>query len=50
MDRTKNFVGLNFWVRGYYVSMVGRDEAQVRQYSGEPEKEDRRLDQLKMFE
>jgi REP element-mobilizing transposase RayT len=50
MDRTKNFVGLNFWARGYYVSTVGRDESQVRQYIREQEKEDRRLDQLKMFE
>src|SRR5437867_10917079 len=50
MDRTKNFVGLNFWARGYYVSTVGRDEAQVRNYIREQEKEDRRLDQLKMFE
>ena len=50
MDRTKNFVGLNFWARGYYVSTVGRDESQMRQYIREQEKEDRRLDQLKMFE
>src|SRR6185295_13259833 len=50
MDRTKNFVGLNFWARGYYVSTVGRDESQVRQYIREQEKEDRRLDQLKRFE
>jgi putative transposase len=50
MDRKKNFVGLSFWARGYYVSTVGRDEAQVRAYIREQEKEDRRLDQLKMFE
>jgi putative transposase len=50
MDRKKNFVGLNFWARGYYVSTVGRDERQVRQNIREQEKEDRRLDQLKMFE
>ena len=50
MDQKKNFVGLNFWARGYYVSTVGRDEAQVRQYIREQDKEDRRLDQLKMFE
>ena len=50
MDRRKNFVGLNYWARGYYVSTVGRDEAQVRAYIREQEKEDRRLDQLKMFE
>src|SRR4026207_1030788 len=50
MDRTKNFVGLNFWARGYYVSTVGRDESQVGQDIREQEKEDRRRDQLKMFE
>jgi len=50
MDRTRNFVGMNFWARGDYVSTVGRDEAQVRQYIREQDKEDRRLDQLKMFE
>ena len=49
MDRKKNFVGLNFWARGNYVSTVGRDEVQVRAYIREQEKEDRRLDQLKMF-
>ena len=35
---------------GYYVSTVGRDEAEVRKYIQAQEKEDRRLDQLKMFE
>jgi len=50
MDRKKNFVGLSFWARGYYVSTVGKDEAQVRNYIREQEKEDRRLDQLKKFE
>lgn len=50
MDRAKNFVGQHFWARGYYVSTVGRDEAEIRQYIREQEKEDRRLDQLKMFE
>src|SRR5215470_11773162 len=47
MDRAKNFVGQNFWARGYYVSTVGRDEAQIREYIREQEKEDKRLDQLK---
>jgi hypothetical protein len=50
MDRAKNFVGQNFWARGYYVSTVGRDEAQIREYIRQQEKEDQRLDQLKMFE
>ncbi len=49
MDRAKNFVGQNFWARGYYVSTVGRDEAQIREYIRAQEKEDQRLDQLNMF-
>jgi REP element-mobilizing transposase RayT len=43
-------VGQDFWARGYYVSTVGRDEAEVRRYIQAQEKEDRRLDQLKIFE
>lgn len=35
MDRAKNFVGQNFWARGYYVSTVGRDEEQIRKYIAE---------------
>ena len=50
MDRAKNFVGQNFWARGYYVSTVGRDEEQIRNYIRQQEKEDNRLDQLKMFD
>ena len=50
LDRTKNIVGLNFGARGYCVSTVGRDEAQVRNYITEQEKKDRRFDQLKMFD
>ena len=50
MNRAKNFVGQNFWARGYYVSTVGRDEEQIRNYIRQQEKEDKRLDQLKMFD
>ncbi len=49
MDRAKNYVRQNFWARGYYVSTVVRDEAQIREYIREQEKEDKRLDQLNMF-
>ena len=48
--RKKNFVGQNFWARGYYVSTVGKDEAAVRAYIQHQEKEDKRLDQLNLFE
>ena len=46
----KNFTGQSFWARGYYVSTVGRDEESVREYIRRQEEEDRRLDQLNMFE
>jgi putative transposase len=37
----KNFRGLSFWARGYYVSTVGLDEAKVRVYIREQEESDR---------
>jgi len=47
--RRRNFVGQHFWARGYFVSTVGRDEAVVRAYIKNQEQEDRRLEQLEMF-
>ena len=47
--RERNFVGEHFWARGYWVSTVGRDEAEVRRYIREQEAEDNRLEQLKLF-
>jgi len=46
--RRRNFVGQHFWARGYWVSTVGKNEAAVRQYIQNQEKEDRRLEQLEM--
>ena len=48
--RRKNFTGQHFWARGYYVSTVGKDENVVRKYIQEQEKEDRRIDQLNLFD
>ena len=48
--RRRNFVGQHFWARGYWVSTVGRNEAVVRKYIQEQQKEDQRLDQLGLFE
>ena len=48
--RKQNFTGQHFWARGYFVSTVGGDEAVIRQYIKTQEQEDRRLDQLTMFE
>ncbi len=46
--RRRNYVGQHFWARGYWVSAVGKNEAAVRRYIQEQEKEDRRLEQLEM--
>jgi putative transposase len=48
-ERRRNFVGQSFWARGYFVSTVGRDEAMIRQYIQEQEKDDQRLDQLTLW-
>ena len=50
LGRKKNFTGVSFWARGYFVSTVGRDEEAVREYIKKQESEDKRLDQLHMFE
>ena len=48
--RRRNFTGQHFWARGYFVSTVGRDEKAIRDYIQRQEQEDRRLDQMKMFD
>ncbi len=47
--RRRNYVGQHFWARGYWVSTVGKNEAAVRRYIQDQEKEDRRLEQLEMM-
>lgn len=44
--KQRDYVGQHFWARGYFVSTVGRDEKQIREYIRNQEKEDKRLDQL----
>ena len=48
--KRRNFVGQHFWARGYWVSTVGHNEAAVRKYIQEQEKEDQRVDQLGLFD
>ena len=48
-ERKRNFVGLPFWARGYFVSKVGRDETVIREYIQNQEKEDKRLDQIDLW-
>src|ERR1700750_2451120 len=31
-ERRRNFIGQHFWARGYFGSIVGRDEAVIREY------------------
>jgi putative transposase len=42
-ERKRNFVGQHFWARAYFVSTAGRDEAVIREYIKNQEKEDERL-------
>jgi putative transposase len=44
-----NFIGQNFWARGYFVSTVGRDEETIRKYIKRQEEADKRIDQLRLF-
>lgn len=50
MGRNKNFTGQHFLDRGYFVTTVGADEKTIRDYIRRQETEDRRLDQLSIFE
>lgn len=49
LGQRKNYTGMSFWARGYFVSTVGADEAVVRSYIRLQEQEDQRLEQLNLF-
>jgi putative transposase len=49
-NKKQNCVGHKFWARGYYVSTVGADEKTVRAYIENQESEDKRLDELSLFD
>jgi len=49
-NKKQNFVGHKFWARGDYGSTVGADEKTVRAYMENPESEDKRLDELSLFD
>ena len=48
--RKRNFTGEHFWARGYFANTVGRDEQVIREYIRKQEDDDRRSDQLNMFD
>ena len=47
--RKRNFVGQNFWARGYYVSTTGRDEDIIRNYIKKQEESDKKIGQMRLF-
>ena len=49
LGQRKNYSGMSFWARGYFVSTVGADEEVVRVYTRAQEKEDHRVEQLSLF-
>jgi len=49
-ERKRNFAGQHFWARGFFVSTVGRDERAIREYINKQEEEDKRLDQLNLWQ
>lgn len=49
VGKRRNFVGENFWARGFYVTTVGLDEEVVRNYIKHQEKEDQRIEQLQLL-
>ena len=48
-ERRRNFVGHHLGAGGCFVSPVGRDEAVIREYMKNQEREDERLDQLGLW-
>ena len=49
LGQKKNYSGMHFWARGYYVSTVGADEEMIANYIRGQEDEDKRLDQLTLL-
>src|SRR4030043_537419 len=45
---SRNFVGQNFWARGYCVSTIGLDEETIREYVRSQEGVDKQWDKLRM--
>jgi putative transposase len=48
-ERKQNYAGQHFWARGYMVSTVGRDEKAIGDYIRNQEAEDKRIDQMQIW-
>ena len=44
----QNFTGKHFWARDYRVSTVGLDEAMIRNYIKNQEREEKRQEQMRL--
>ena len=49
-NRRKNFTRKKFWARRYFVSTCGKDDEEIKEYIKHQEQEEKRLDQLKLFD
>ena len=48
-EKVRKITGASFWARGYFVSTVGVGEREIRLYIRNQEKEDRKVEQLKLL-
>ena len=48
-NKQRNFAGHKFWARGYFISTVGADEKVIRTYIQNQESDDKKLEQLSLF-
>ena len=46
LGQKRNYNGMHFWARGYYVSTVGADEEVIRAYIRNQEEEDKKLEEM----
>ena len=44
LGKRRNFTGMQFWARGYFVSTVGADEEMIRRFIQDQESEDSKFD------
>jgi putative transposase len=49
LGQKKNYTGMLFWARGYFVPIVGADEETIAYYIRNQEDEDKLLAQLTFF-
>jgi len=48
LGQIRNFTGMHFWARGYYVSTLGLDEEKIREYIRSQEEREKKEEQLNL--